>query len=78
MVEQLVALLQQDHSTSHEHVMGALLKQVDGHARSIQECQRPELKLNQLLRNKRKELAGKPEYQVLTILNINKALNLYK
>ena len=64
MVEQLVALLQQEHMPSHEHVMGALVALVENHQRSLDECRRPELRLRELLTARQALLKGKPEYEV--------------
>ena len=45
MVEQLVALLQAEHTGAHEHLMAALLNLVESNIKAIQECLRPELNL---------------------------------
>jgi hsp70-interacting protein len=63
MVEQLVSLLHREHTSAHEHLMGALLCQVQGHQRSAEECRRPELKLRQILKLKLDSLKDKPEHE---------------
>nr|XP_056719996.1 hsp70-binding protein 1 [Euleptes europaea] len=49
MVQQLVALIRSEHSTFHEHVLGALCSLVADFPQGVQECQQPELALEELL-----------------------------
>lgn len=63
-VEQLVALLQREHDSTHEHLLSALLALTDGHPTAIQECRRPEFLLRELLENRVEMISGKDEHQV--------------
>lgn len=82
LVEQLIALLHQDHNPSHEYVASALHAVVscDDGARS--QCQRGELGLEQLLRSRIHELRDREEcieevsfYQELLQLCFSDTLN---
>ncbi|UYV80247.1 HSPBP1 [Cordylochernes scorpioides] len=63
LVEQLAALLRSDHDLSHEHLLSLLLAMARDHAPSRQACQRPELQLSSLLRERLTSLGGKEEYR---------------
>jgi len=69
-VEQLVALLQREHDTTHEHLLSALLALTEGHKTAITECKRPEFLLKELLTKRLELVAGQEEFQV----NINDEL----
>nr|CAG4649719.1 EOG090X0EEI [Scapholeberis mucronata] len=62
-VEQFVALLQRDHDPTHEHLLAALLALTVDHQASIDECQRSEFLLKDLLENRIEMLAGREECQ---------------
>jgi len=62
MVEQLASLLQLEHNSSHEHLMGALASLARDHQRVMAECRRPELGLRELLQQRMDFLKGKEEY----------------
>ena len=64
VVEQLVALLHSTHAAHHEHIMAALVSLADNNPAAQHECQRPELQLQTLLRERLKLLAGKEEFLV--------------
>lgn len=61
-VEQLIALLHNEHNQSHEYLLSALNALVSGHEGSMRECRRPELGLEALLRHKLTVLNGNPAY----------------
>ncbi|GAB6025987.1 hypothetical protein CHUAL_011953 [Chamberlinius hualienensis] len=61
-VEQLIALIQKDHEPAQEHVIAALLSLVTDHQSGIQECQREELNLKNILNEKIKLLTGTDQY----------------
>jgi len=63
MVDELVSLLHQEHTSSHEHYMGALLFLVEDHPSNQEECRRPELKLHELLKSRAKLIKDKEEFQ---------------
>lgn len=63
MVEQMVALLHTEHSPFHEQLLAALYALTAEHSLSQSQCVRPELQLRQLLAEKRRFLAGKPEFE---------------
>ena len=65
MVDELVSLLHQEHTSSHEYFMGALLFLAEDHSANQDECRRPELKLHDLLINRAKLIKDKPEFQVM-------------
>ncbi|KAK3102845.1 hypothetical protein FSP39_014379 [Pinctada imbricata] len=62
MIDQLVGELGEEHVNYHEHLMSALLAIVKDHQRAIEECQRTELQLTQLLLNRIEFLKGKEEF----------------
>jgi len=64
LLEQLIGMLHQPHSTCHEHLMRTLLLLCEDNNQSQAECQRPELGLSQLLKQRLVLLDGKDEYQV--------------
>ena len=66
MVEQLVALLQTEHTSAHEHLVAALLCLVDGNIKAIQECLRPELNLQNYLQSTKQIISHKEEFMVRT------------
>ncbi|XP_042331613.1 hsp70-binding protein 1 [Sceloporus undulatus] len=63
MVQQLVALIRSEHSTFHEHVLGALCSLVTDFPQGVQECQEPELALEELLKERCKLLKDQEEFQ---------------
>ena len=62
LVEQLVALLHQDHNVTHEYVASALHAIAADHAGARAECRRSDLGLEKLLRARIQELRGKEEH----------------
>nr|CAG4635093.1 EOG090X0EEI [Alona affinis] len=62
-VEQLVALLQREHDSTHEHLMAALLAICEDHPSALAESRRPEFLLKELLENRIDILAGQEEFQ---------------
>lgn len=63
-VEQLVALLQRDHDTTHEHLLAALLALAADHRPSMDECRRSEFRLREMLESRVETLANRDECQV--------------
>ncbi|EHB13461.1 Hsp70-binding protein 1 [Heterocephalus glaber] len=63
MVQQLVALVQTEHSPFHEHVLGALCSLVTDFPQGVRECREPELGLEELLRHRCQLLQQREEYQ---------------
>ena len=64
MIEQLIGLLNEEHSGFHEHLMSALLTIVKDHSRSLRECLRPEFDLITVLQTRKTELHGKEQFRV--------------
>lgn len=62
MIDQLVGHLNEEHSNFHEHVMSAMLAIVRDHPRSVEECQRSELDLHNVLQQRIKFLTGKEQF----------------
>jgi hypothetical protein len=56
MVDQLVSLLHGPHESFHEHVLNALVVLVSDNPRAVQECHRPELRLEEVVNDKILEL----------------------
>lgn len=63
MVQQLVSVLRTPHSPFHEHVLGALCCLVEDFPQGLKDCRNPGLGLEELLRQRAKELQGKDESQ---------------
>ncbi|XP_026180443.1 hsp70-binding protein 1 [Mastacembelus armatus] len=63
MVQQLVSVLRTPHSPFHEHVLGALCCLVENCHQGLNDCVNPDLRLEELLRQRAKELQGKEESQ---------------
>ncbi|XP_061568438.1 hsp70-binding protein 1 isoform X2 [Cololabis saira] len=63
MVQQLVSVLRTPHSPFHEHVLGALCCLVDDFPQGLEDCRNPALGLEELLRQRVKDLQGKDESQ---------------
>ncbi|KAM9394142.1 hsp70-binding protein 1 [Pholidichthys leucotaenia] len=63
MVEQLVSVLRTPHSPLHEHVLGALCCLVEDFPPGLKDCRNPTLGLEELLRQRARELQGKDESQ---------------
>ncbi|XP_032093029.1 hsp70-binding protein 1 isoform X2 [Thamnophis elegans] len=63
MVQQLVALVRSEHSTFHEHVLGALCSLVTDFPQGVRECQEPELALEDLLKERCRLLRNQEEFQ---------------
>ncbi|CAN9505716.1 unnamed protein product [Ophioblennius macclurei] len=63
MVEQLISVLRTPHSPFHEHVLGALCCLVEDFPQGIKDCRNPALGLEELLRQRAKDLHGKDESQ---------------
>lgn len=61
MVQQLVSVLRTPHSHFHEHVVGALCCLVDNCPQGLKDCREPDLGLNELLKQRSRELQGKEE-----------------
>jgi hsp70-interacting protein len=66
-VEQLVALLQGEHDSTHEHILSALLALVEEHQRALSECRRPEFLLKELLESRSEYVQGRDEFKVSLI-----------
>ena len=64
IVDQLVWLLHGPHAAHHEHVMSALVNLATDNAAVQQDCRRPELQLQTLLKTRLETLAGKEEFMV--------------
>ncbi|XP_053121738.1 hsp70-binding protein 1 [Hemicordylus capensis] len=63
MVQQLVALARSEHSTFHEHVLGALCSLVTDFPQGVRECQEPELALEDLLKERCQLIKDQEEFQ---------------
>ncbi|XP_053708111.1 hsp70-binding protein 1 [Synchiropus splendidus] len=63
MVQQLVSVLRTPHSAFHEHVLGALNCLVQDCPQGLADCRDPSLGLEDLLRQRARELRGKEESQ---------------
>ncbi|XP_067654986.1 hsp70-binding protein 1-like [Haliotis asinina] len=63
MIDQLIGHLGEDHSELHEHLMSALLTIITDHSRAVTECQRPELQLHQLLKDRIQLIKDQEEFQ---------------
>ncbi|XP_058037208.1 hsp70-binding protein 1 [Ahaetulla prasina] len=63
MVQQLVALVRTEHSTFHEHVLGALCSLVTDFPQGVRECQERELALEELLKERCQLLRNQEEFQ---------------
>ncbi|XP_059203055.1 hsp70-binding protein 1 [Centropristis striata] len=63
MVQQLVSVLRTPHSPFHEHVLGALCCLVEDCPEGLRDCRSPALALEELLRQRSRELQGKDESQ---------------
>lgn len=63
MVQQLVSVLRMPHSPFHEHVLGALCCLVDQCPQGLKDCRDPPLGLEELLRQRSREIQGKEECQ---------------
>lgn len=61
MVQQLVSVLRAPHSPFHEHVLGALCCLVEDCPQGLKDCREPTLGLDELLKQRSKELQGKEE-----------------
>ena len=67
MIDQLVGHLSEEHSATHEHVMGALLTVVTDHDRALQEAHKPHLNLVDLLTQRIDDIRSVPAFQVRSI-----------
>lgn len=63
MVDQLVSVLRTPHSPFHEHVFGALCSLVEDCPAGVKDCRKSALGLEELLKQRVKELQGKEESQ---------------
>ncbi|XP_035037613.1 hsp70-binding protein 1 [Hippoglossus stenolepis] len=63
IVQQLVSVLRTPHSSVHEHVLGALCCLVEDCPQGLKDCRNPTLALEELLKQRTKELGGKEECQ---------------
>ncbi|KAM3863492.1 hsp70-binding protein 1 [Diretmus argenteus] len=63
MAQQLVSVLRTPHSSFHEHVLGALCCLVDECPQGLSDCRSPSLGLEELLKQRARELQGKEESQ---------------
>ncbi|KAM4535860.1 hsp70-binding protein 1 isoform 1-T2 [Fundulus diaphanus] len=63
MVQQLVSVLRAPHSPFHEHVLGALCCLVEDFPQGLEDCRNPALGLEELLKQRTKELQGQEESQ---------------
>lgn len=63
MVQQLVSVLRTPHSPFHEHVLGALCCLVEDCPQGLRDCRDPALGMDEVLRQRSRELQGKEECQ---------------
>lgn len=63
MGQQLVSVLHTPHSPFHEHVLGALCCLVEDCPQGLKDCRNPALGLEELLRQRSRELQGQEESQ---------------
>lgn len=63
LVEQLVGVLHGEHRPFHEHLMSALCSIVSDCESAKSECRRPELGLDELLKERFHLIQGKPEFE---------------
>ncbi|XP_071768041.1 hsp70-binding protein 1 [Centroberyx gerrardi] len=63
MAQQLVSVVRTPHSPFHEHVLGALCCLVEDCPQGLRDCRSPSLGLEELLKQRAKELQGKDESQ---------------
>ncbi|KAM9843684.1 hsp70-binding protein 1 [Aulostomus maculatus] len=63
MAQQLISVLRTPHSPFHEHVLGALCCLVEDCPQGLKDCRDPSLGLDELLRQRARELQGKEESQ---------------
>uniref|UniRef100_A0A3Q3X2K9 Nucleotide exchange factor Fes1 domain-containing protein n=1 Tax=Mola mola TaxID=94237 RepID=A0A3Q3X2K9_MOLML len=63
MVQQLVSVLRTPHSPFHEHVLGALCCLVEDCPQGLKDCKDPALGLQEVLKQRSRELHGKEESQ---------------
>ncbi|XP_035674214.1 hsp70-binding protein 1-like [Branchiostoma floridae] len=63
MVTQLASMLQTEHNTFHEHLMGALVALVTGNRQAVKDCRQPQLRLKQVLTDRIEHLKGREEFQ---------------
>lgn len=63
MVQQLVSVLRTPHSPFHEHVLGALCCLVEDCPQGLKDCRNSSLGLDELLKQRSRELQGKEESQ---------------
>ncbi|XP_034046014.1 hsp70-binding protein 1 isoform X2 [Thalassophryne amazonica] len=63
MVQQLVSVLRTPHSSFHEHVLGCLCLLVEDCPNGLRDCRNASLGLEELLKQRARELGGKEECQ---------------
>ena len=63
-IEQLVALIQGEHSVAHEHMISSLLSIVTDHSIAQDECRRSELRLQPYLLGLIKDFKNDETFQV--------------
>ncbi|KAM8723990.1 hsp70-binding protein 1 isoform 1-T2 [Acanthopagrus schlegelii] len=63
MVQQLVSVLRTPHAPFHEHVLGALCYLVEDCPQGLKDCRNPALGLEEILKQRSRELQGKEESQ---------------
>ncbi|CAH1787700.1 unnamed protein product [Owenia fusiformis] len=63
MVDQLIGLLQSEHNSSHEYLMGALLGLISHHDKAIEQCQREPLNFKEFLILRIDEIKPFEEFQ---------------
>ena len=63
-VHQLVGLINEERTSSHEHLLSALLALVRDHIPSLEDCRDPKLQLQQMLLAYIENVKGKEECQV--------------
>ena len=64
MVHQLIGLLKQEHSLTHEHFSLALLNLVTDHTGCIADCREPQVEFEDFLKTRTEFLKDKEEFQV--------------
>lgn len=66
-VHQLVGLISEERTPSHEHLLSALLALVRDHEECIKDCRDPTLQLQSLLTSYMESVKGKEECEVMDL-----------
>ena len=68
---ELIRLLHEQHDSSHEHIINALLSMVQDHQGLLDECKKADHGLAGLLTTRHGLLHGKEQYQVQYVFGVN-------